>query len=175
MRLLFLHGMPASGKLTVAKALLHAIPGRLLDNHASIDLAGTVFDFDAPGFWELVHSVRLSALRAAVEHDVPLLVTTFCYSEPEDRDLFEQFEEIVLGGGGALLPVFLRCSEQEAIRRVGAADRKQRRKISSAEGLRAFNVRWNIAPVRRDSCLVVDTEQQNPDATAQQIIRHFDL
>jgi tRNA uridine 5-carbamoylmethylation protein Kti12 len=37
MKLLFLHGAPAVGKLTVAKALLRIVPGRLMDNHAAID------------------------------------------------------------------------------------------------------------------------------------------
>jgi len=35
MNLLFLHGAPATGKLTVAKALLGMVPGRLFDNHAA--------------------------------------------------------------------------------------------------------------------------------------------
>ena len=51
MKLLLLHGAPAAGKLTVAKALLGMVPGRLFDNHVAIDLALTIFDFDAPGFW----------------------------------------------------------------------------------------------------------------------------
>jgi len=84
MKLLFLHGAPPTGKLTVAKALLERLPGRLFDNHAAIDLARTIFDFGAPGFWELVHSVRCSALDAA-EHGVSLVVTTFCYAAPDDR------------------------------------------------------------------------------------------
>jgi hypothetical protein len=53
MKLIFIHGAPASRKLTVARALLRAVPGRLFDNHAPIDLARTVFDFGAPGFWSL--------------------------------------------------------------------------------------------------------------------------
>src|SRR5882757_4359875 len=79
MKLVFLHGSPAVGKLTVAKALLSMVSGRLFDNHAAIDLARTVFDFGAPGFWELVHSVRCSAIDAAAQHGVSLVVTTFCY------------------------------------------------------------------------------------------------
>jgi tRNA uridine 5-carbamoylmethylation protein Kti12 len=53
MKLIFLHGAPASGKLTVATALLKALPARLLDNHAAIDAARTVFDIGAPGFGNL--------------------------------------------------------------------------------------------------------------------------
>ena len=120
MKLLFLHGSPAVGKLTVAKALLRIVPGRLMDNHAVIDLARTVFDFGAPGFWELVHDVRRSALDAAAEHGVPLLVTTFCYAEPEDREQFGQIEAIM----------------QRARRRI-------------ASGLPALFARRSIAPGRQ--------------------------
>src|SRR3954469_7549887 len=100
MKLLFLHGAPAAGKLTVAKALLRVVPGRLFDNHAAIDFARTIFDFGAPGFWELVHEVRLSALDAASRHGVPLAVATFCYSDPGDRPQVEQFEATVKRHGG---------------------------------------------------------------------------
>ena len=58
MKLLFLHGSPATGKLTTARALLRMVPGRLMDNHAVIDFVRTIFDFDAPGFWPLIHDVR---------------------------------------------------------------------------------------------------------------------
>jgi hypothetical protein len=175
MKLIFVHGAPASGKSTVAKALLRAVPGRLFDNHVAIDLARTVFDFDAPGFWELVHVVRLSALGAAAERGVPLIATTYCYSEPDDLALFEQFEEVLKRHGGELLPVFLYCPEEEAARRVGGADRTMRKKIASVEALNSFRARWNIAPVPRDSCLALDTEIRSPEATAHEIIRHFAL
>ncbi len=54
MNLVFLHGAPATGKLTVGQALASPTGGRLFDNHVSIDLARSVFEFGAPGFWDLV-------------------------------------------------------------------------------------------------------------------------
>jgi hypothetical protein len=153
MKLIFLHGGPATGKLTVAKALLRAVPGRLFDNHAAIDVAQTVFDFGGPGFWELVHTVRSSVLDAAAEHGVPLVVTTYCYAEPDDRPAFEQIQAIVQRYGGELLPVFLYCSKEEVIRRVSNADRAERRKITSEKGLNKFLAQYNISPVPRTDCL----------------------
>ena len=76
MKLIFLHGAPATGMLTTAKALLQKVSGRLFDNHASIDVARTVFDFGAPGFWELVSAIRVQVLSAAVENGVPLVIMT---------------------------------------------------------------------------------------------------
>jgi hypothetical protein len=175
MKLLFLHGAPAVGKLTVAKALLRLVPARLMDNHAAIDLALTIFEFGAPGFWELVHDVRRSAMNAAAEHGVPLLVTTFCYAQPEDREQFGQIEEIVQRHGGELLPVFLHCSREEALRRVGNPDRVERRKLISGEHLIRDLDRYNLTAVPRPDCLKLDTGVNPADVTAQKIVEHFGL
>jgi hypothetical protein len=173
MKLLFLHGSPAVGKLTVAKALLRMVPGRLMDNHAAIDMARTIFDFDAPGFWELVHKVRCSALDAAAAHGVPLVVMTFCYVEPDDRTQFQHFEEIGQRHGGDLLPVFLYCPREEALRRVGNPDRVERRKMTSGESLIKFLDDQDFTAVPRSDCLKLDTETIPADVTAQNIVKHF--
>jgi hypothetical protein len=175
MKLLFLHGSPAVGKLTVAKALLRMVPARLMDNHAAIDLALTIFEFGAPGFWELVHEVRYSALDAAAAHGVPLLVTTFCYAEPDDREQFGQIENIVQRHGGELLPVFLHCAREEALRRVGNPDRVERRKIISGEHLIRELDRYDLTAVPRPDCLKLDTGENPADVTAQEIVEHFGL
>jgi chloramphenicol 3-O-phosphotransferase len=174
-QVIFLHGAPASGKLTVAKALLDRMPARLLDNHAAIDLARTVFDFGAPGFWDLVDKVREAALRAAIEHDVPLLILTLCYAEPEDRRFFEQLEEAVVGRGGRVLPVYLHCSDDESARRVGNADRVARGKTISAAARSDFVARYAIGKVPRENCLSIDTGSARPEDAASDIVRHFAL
>jgi hypothetical protein len=175
MKLIFIHGAPASGKLTVAKALLRAVPGRLFDNHAAIDVARTVFDFGAPGFWDLVHDVYCKVLEAAAAQGTPLVVMTYCYADPEDLPSFSDYEAIVLRAGGQLLPVFLSCSRQEAKRRVGNPDRAERRKITSIEGLEAFLDQNNLTRVPRPDCLSLETDTLPPEATAERIIRHFRL
>ena len=84
MKLVLIHGAPAAGKLTTARALLSQVQGRLFDNHVAIDFARTIFDFGASGFWELVDRVRGDALDVAAERQLPLLVMTCVYVEPED-------------------------------------------------------------------------------------------
>jgi chloramphenicol 3-O-phosphotransferase len=175
MKLLFLHGSPATGKLTTAKALLRMVPGRLMDNHAVIDFVRTIFDFDTPGFWPLIHDVRYSALDAAAANGVPLLVTTFCYVEPEDRDQLSKFEEILQRHGGELLPVFLHCPREEAMRRVGNPDRVERRKMASTEGLANYLDRHKFTAVPRPDCLTLDTGATPAETTAQKIVEHFRL
>jgi chloramphenicol 3-O-phosphotransferase len=175
MKLIFLHGSPAVGKLTVAKALLRLVPARLMDNHANVDLARTVFDFGVPGFWELVHSSRCVALEAAARHGVPLLVTTYCYVEPHDRASYEEFEAIVRRHDGEMLPVFLHCPQEEALRRVGNPDRAERRKLTTAEGLINYLASNNFASVPRADCIRFDTGKMPPDAVAREIVDRFGL
>ena len=175
MKLLFLHGAPAAGKLTVAKALLRLVPGRLFDNHAAIDLARTMFDFGAPGFWELVHTVRSAALDAAAANRVGLVAMTFCYADPEERPQFAAFEAIMQRNGGDLLPVFLHCSREQALQRVGNADRVERRKMTSATSLIKFLDDNNFTAVPRADCLTLDTELRSAEAAAREIIGHFRL
>jgi chloramphenicol 3-O-phosphotransferase len=175
MKLVFLHGSPAVGKLTVAKALLRLVPARLMDNHANVDLARTIFDFGVGGFWELVHTSRCAALHAAGKHGVPLLVTTYCYVEPGDRTSYEEFEAIVRQYGGEMCPVFLHCPQEEALRRVGNADRVERGKLSSAEGLIEFLGDRNFTTVPREDCISFDTGAMPPDAVAREIVDRFRL
>jgi len=175
MKLIFIHGSPAVGKLTVAKALLRLVPARLMDNHSNVDLARTIFDFGAPGFWELVHNSRCVALHAAAKHGVPLLVTTYCYVDPHDSPALEEFEAIIGQYGGELLPVFLHCSREEASGRVGNPDRMERRKLSTPENLINYLDSHNFTSVPREDCLKLDTEAMQPNAVADEIVRRFAL
>ena len=98
---------------------------------------------------------------------MPLLVTTFCYAEPEDREQFGQIEEIVQRHGAKLLPVFLHCSREEALRLVGHPDRVARRKISSREHLIRELDRYDLTAVPLPDCLKLDTCMNPADVTAQ--------
>jgi hypothetical protein len=106
---------------------------------------------------------------------VPLLVTTFCYAEPEDRVFFGRVEDIVQRRGGELLPVFLHCSREEALRRVGNPDRVARRKLSSGERLIRDLDRYDLTAVPRADCLRLDTTIDPADVTARRIVSHFGL
>src|SRR5439155_13272455 len=116
-----------------------------------------------------------SAIDAAAVNGVPLLVTTFCYAEPDDRPQFAHFEEIVQRHGGELLPVFLHCSREEALRRVGNPDRIERRKMASGESLNKYLDSYDFAAVPRPDCLNLDTGKAPAEVTARRIVDHFGL
>ena len=104
-----------------------------------------------------------------------MLVTTFCYAEPEDRDQFGKFEAIMQRRGGELLPVFLHCSRDEAMRRVGNPDRIERRKMASGDALTNYLDSNNFTAAPRADCLKLDTGAGPAEVTAQKIVDHFGL
>jgi chloramphenicol 3-O-phosphotransferase len=175
MRLLFLHGAPASGKHTVAQEVARLTGGRLFDNHVAVDFARAIFDFDAPGFWALVHASRMLALEKAARHGVDLLIQTACYSHPEDLPLLEDFERVLGTHGGQLLPVHLTCSPEALAARVDLPDRVAKKKIATREGLDRCLARWNLIAVPRPDCVTVDTDSMTPAEAARLIVEHFDL
>ncbi len=175
MRLVYIHGAPAVGKLTVAKEVAGLVSAKLFDNHASIDLVRTVFDYDAPGFWSLVESVRILMLEASAKEDVPIVLMTSCYSDPHDRPTFEKHEQVLKQYAAEMCPVFLHCSSAEMKRRVANPDRKARGKISSVTGLERFLGQYNHVPVPHSQCLEVATEKVPATETARRIVKHFGL
>lgn len=178
MRIVFIHGAPAVGKLTVARALQALVPVRLLDNHAPIAFAKTMFDFNAPGFWPLVNGVRREALSAAAMNGVPLVAMTLCYDHPWDQRVLDEIADdtaVFDEPPAELLPVFLHCPDAVAEARVGAADRLARGKLASVQGRRDFVGRCDFRAVPRENCLSLDTSLAAPEETAAAIVRHFGL
>ena len=70
MDLIYLHGAPASGKLTIARQLEARLGCGVFHNHLTIEVAKAFFPFDTPPFWRMVAEVRLATLRAAAHQEL---------------------------------------------------------------------------------------------------------
>ncbi|MEM6304023.1 MAG: hypothetical protein AAF744_04840 [Pseudomonadota bacterium] len=175
MQLILIHGAPATGKLTVGRALARLTETPLVDNHAAIDIGRMVFGFAQPGFWDLVHKLRLTTLSVAAEAGVPRLITTAAYSHPVDEPLLADYDRAIAPFGGVIVPVHVHCSEATLMARVTEPERAQKGKIASEEGLRQYLDRNNFAAIPRETCLSLSTEDTAPEETAAKIARHFGI
>jgi len=63
MRLVFLFGLPGSGKLTVAREPSALTGWKLFHNHLTVDLLLAVFPFGCKEFIELREQIRSRCLR----------------------------------------------------------------------------------------------------------------
>ena len=175
MDLIYLHGAPASGKLTIARELEARVGCGVFHNHLTIELAKAFFPFDTPPFWRMVAELRLTALRAAARNGAGVVIYTSCYSHPTDLPFLEQIEQIVHDSGGVVRPVYLQCSVEELERRIGNADRVALRKLRTIEGLRTERTRWNWVAVPRDGCITITTDDRSPSDCAAEIIARLSL
>src|SRR5947208_14736775 len=86
MRLVFIYGPPASGKLTVATELAELTGFKLFHNHVSIQFVQSIFEFGTKTFWRLTGKYRLEMIEQAVMDGMDTIFS-FVYSKGAD-DLF---------------------------------------------------------------------------------------
>lgn len=176
MKLVIIHGPPAVGKLTTARALAALTGFRVFHNHLTFDLVKSVFDFPTPAFARLAETVRLAAIEAAARENLPGLIVTFAYASPEDDAFVEKIVEVVERHRGELAVVRLFCDPATHERRVVADERRRYGKLTSAEALRGALARWNFAPLTRaGEPLAIDNSTLDADAVARRIASHFGL
>ncbi len=169
MKLVFLHGPPASGKYTIARLLQQGHGVLNFHNHLTIDVAKALFDFGTEEFWALTHRLRRTALAAKAAEGTGVVVFTNCYSSPDDDLHVEALERDVIVQGAEFLPVYLDCPVDELRQRVTAPSRSEMRKLNSVEGLEEYLGRWNLVPLDRPHTRVVHTGGRTAQDCADEI------
>src|SRR5207244_10734193 len=85
MKLVFIYGPPASGKLTVVTELAKLTGFKLFHHHVSIQFVQSIFEFGTKTFRRLTGKYRLEMLEAAAKEGIDTIIT-LVYSEYHDAD-----------------------------------------------------------------------------------------
>ena len=133
MRLIFIYGLPATGKLTVAEELAKLTGYKLFHNHLVVDLLLTTFDFGSEPFVALREEIWLGVFREAARAQVPGLIFTFNPEKTVRPEFVERAFEIVEQEGGRVDFVELVCPLDELRRRMASESRLKYRKLTSLE------------------------------------------
>jgi hypothetical protein len=140
MRLIFIHGPAASGKLTVARALSERTGLPLFHNHLVVDALLAVFDFGSPAFVRLRESIWLDTFSAAAEEGRSLIFT-FHPEASVAPDFPERVVSLVSGAGGTVEFVALGCAPERIEARVADPSRQASGKLSSIAVLRQLEAK----------------------------------
>jgi chloramphenicol phosphotransferase-like protein len=174
-KLVFIYGPPAVGKLTVATELARLTGFRLFDNHVSIDFVKSVFDFGTRRYWRLIDKFRISMFREVAKNGVNTIFT-FAYDKAIDDHFVKKTIQTISNEGGRVCFVRLFCDEEELARRVNSKSRRELGKVSTKKLLAKVLKRHGLADeVPFQTSLSIDTTHLPAKKSARMIARHYKL
>ncbi|HEY0596777.1 shikimate kinase [Sphingopyxis sp.] len=168
MRLIFIHGPAASGKLTVARELATLTGLPLFHNHLVVDALLAVFPFGSPAFVELRERIWLDVFRAAAAEGRSLIFT-FHPEASVAPDFPARVVAVVEAAGGRVDFVGLTCAPEVVEARVGAASRQASGKLSSLALLRELEAKGAFAYPPIPAAIEIDTGAVQPAEAATRI------
>ena len=176
MKLIFLHGLPGVGKLTVARELAKLTRFKLFHNHLAVDLVQSVFEFGSLPFVELREKIWLAVFSEAVAAGLNGMIFTFAYDRTVRSSFVSNTREIVESAGGEVLFVELRCSAKELEKRITDTSRQAFGKLNSLEQFRELQEAGAfVDPGIPEKRLVVDTTALSAPDAARRIVDELRL
>lgn len=170
MRLIFIYGEAAAGKLTVARHLARQTGLPLFHNHLVVDAVASVFPFGSESFIRLREKFWMDVFGAAVAEDRSLIFT-FAPEPTVDPGFPEQVKTLVENAGGEVIFIALTVSAEEQMQRIANSSRAEFGKLRSPEILsemkQAFAAAMAAMPA---AAIMIDTDQTSPAEAAAEIL-----
>jgi broad-specificity NMP kinase len=175
MKLIFIYGSPAVGKLTVANEIARQTDFKVFHNHLSIVCIEPVFEFGSPPFAKLIDLIRLETVAEAARVGQNLIYT-FCYAKDLDDAHVEKITRAVEENGGEICFVLLKADREELNRRVVEESRRKMGKAKTVEMMNFFHETYDLlSPVPDRESLIIDNTLLSAEKAAERIIAHFNL
>ena len=176
MKLIFIYGPPATGKLTVAKELGKLTKFKIFHNHLTIDLVSTVLKIGTQTSYDLNSRIRMEVFEAAAKENINDLIFTFCYSHPEDDKFVKTVKKSIEKYGGKVYFVQIYCEESELKKRIKSASRQDFDKLKTIKGLDAALKKWNLfTSIPFVKSLKIDNTSLAPKKVAVKIKNYYKL
>jgi hypothetical protein len=133
MRLIFVYGLPAAGKLTVGRELSALTGYKLFHNHLAVDLLLSVFEFGSEPFVELREEVWRSVFAQGCRSGLEGMIFTFAPERTVRASFVDDVLRVMREGGGTVDFVELVCPLAELKGRLEKDSRRAFHKLASIE------------------------------------------
>ena len=174
MKLIFLYGLPGTGKLTIARELAELTGYKLFHNHLTVDLLLSIFEFGSAPFVELREKIWLSVFEEAAS--LPALIFTFNPENSVRQSFIEKTIREVESRSGEVLLVEVVCDANELEKRMDTQDRRQHKKLVSLELYRKLKVSGIFdSPKMPLPKLTLNSTRTSPGQNAMEIVARFSL
>lgn len=176
MKLIFLHGLPGVGKLTVARELARLTGFKIFHNHLAVDLVEAVFEFGSQPFVELREKIWLEMFSRAAAAKLNGLIFTFAFDRSVQPSFIEDTRRAIECFDGEVLFVELTCSTEALERRIEDPSREAFGKLNSVERFRELKEAGAfVDPGIPANRLVVETTELSASQAASLIVSKLSL
>jgi len=176
-RVVFIYGMPSSGKMTMAYLLGRAAGYQILDNHYFYDFVRpfVTADLKSAEYRRDVHKLRLVLCD---------MISKFYPRDKEVRLVFTgllvrnspsiaPFKKLAAHIGAEFIPIKLVARPDVLMRRCASASRKTRGKVSDADKMRKFIKENELRNIRHKNLLKLDVSDISEKETLCRIQEHI--
>jgi chloramphenicol 3-O-phosphotransferase len=174
MKLLFLHGPAAAGKLTIGRALQDLTGFRLFHNHLVVDTLLAVFPFGTPSFVALREQIWLSVFEAAAKDGISTIFT-FAPETTVNPSFIDKAVSTIHNAGGEICFVKLDCPVDVIERRLENTSRARFFKLKSVATFRELREIGADHFPELPPGLTIDTNTMQPGESARRICEHFQI
>lgn len=174
MKLIFLYGPPAVGKITIANKLSNLTGIPLFHNHTSRDIVEDIYGDDLGRHYNLVHKIRNDVLDHCATNNTDLIFT-FVYGGESDDDVVRSHIKSIEVNGGEVKFVELTASRNDLLERVGNESRKRSKKLSDPAVLQNLIESIDFCSIPLVNTLKVNTSEHEPDESAELIAKELNL
>ena len=176
MKLVFLHGRPGVGKLTIARELVTLTGFKLFHNHLTVDLVLSLFEFGSAAFVKLRERIWLDTFAEACDAQLAGMIFTFAFEKTVTDGFVPNAVTLVESRGGEVIFVQLHCDDEELERRIIDPAREKFGKLTSLELYRQLNSTGTFhTPDNVPDRLRVDTTNISPIEAAGRIANQLSL
>lgn len=174
MKLFFIYGPPASGKLTIAEKLSERTGIPLFHNHLSRDLVKDIYKDKLRDNYELVDRIRFDVLDYCSKNNTNLIFT-YVYEGLDDDENVREFIRTIENNEGEVIFIELSANQDDLIERVNNESRKKYKKLTDPEIMRNITQDMSIYSIPFVESLKIDTSTLSPEASVETIMNEFTL
>jgi len=164
-RLIFIHGPPAVGKLTVARELAELTGLPLFHNHLAVDVLTPLFEFGSASFVKLRELIWLSVFQEAAKNGMSLIFT-FAPERTVRPSFIQDTITTIEARGGGVQFVRLTCDAGNIERRLTSPSRAEFGKLQSLDQYRTLTRAGAFDYPELPAGLTIDTGAVSPREAA---------
>ena len=181
--IIYLIGIPAVGKYTVAREIGRMTGARVVDNQLINTPVFSVVGYDGTdafpfprGAWAQIEKIQravLTVIRDCCPPDASFVFTNVLDArDPGDMAWFRRIERLARQRKAKFFPVWLTCEAAVIRQRKATPERRARLKDIDLTNIPRWVDEFEVLRVPHPNALTLDTSRREPWQTAQLILEH---